>query len=125
MIEQADDNYSQEKEETFTLLSEIHNSADHTQRDLSVKLNVSLGKVNYLIKELMKRGFISVRSFSTNPEKIKKVRYILTKKGFHARVDLTHYFLKKKEEEYHRMKVEWERVNNLKHVEESVESKEA
>ena len=71
-----------EREETYKLLSEIHNSSECTQRELSDKLNVSLGKINYLIKELVKRGFVSGKSFSRNPDKIKKVKYILTAKGF-------------------------------------------
>ena len=110
MIEQEENIPNPEKEETFSLLAELHNSSECTQRELSTKLNVSLGKVNYLLKELIKRGLISVRNFSTNPQKLKKVRYVLTKKGFQARVELTRYFLKKKEAEYNRMKEEWERL---------------
>jgi len=118
MIEQNNTNTIPEKEETYTLLTELQNSSDSTQRDLSRKLNVSLGKVNYLLKELMKRGFISVKSFSSNPQKIKKVRYFLTQKGFNARVDLLHYFLKKKETEYQQLKSELEDLHTNGHLSE-------
>ncbi|MBU1863750.1 MAG: MarR family EPS-associated transcriptional regulator [Candidatus Omnitrophica bacterium] len=123
MFEQNDHPQFPEKEETYSLLSELHNSTSCTQRDLSLKLNVSLGKVNYLIKELIKRGLVSVNSFSKNPNKLKKVRYVLTKKGFNARVELTQYYFKKKEEEYNRMKEEWERLS--KSVENTKEKKNA
>ncbi len=117
MIEHDENLPTHENEETFSLLAELHNSSECTQRELATKLNVSLGKVNYLLKELIKRGLISVRNFSANPQKLKKVRYMLTKKGFNARVELTRYFLKKKENEYNRMKDEWERLNSLKEEE--------
>ena len=121
MIEHEEDLPNPEKEETFSLLAELHNSSECTQRELSSKLNVSLGKVNYLLKELIKRGLISVRNFSKNPQKLKKVRYVLTKKGFQARVELTRYFLKKKEAEYNRMKEEWERLNRSGEEQKSLE----
>jgi len=108
MIEQGENIPTPENEDTYTLLTELHNSSECTQRELSQKLDVSLGKVNYLLKELIKRGFISVKSFSTNPQKLKKVRYFLTKKGFNARVELLNYFLQKKENEYNSLKSEWE-----------------
>lgn len=102
------------REEAYTLLSELNNSSELTQRELSLKLNVSLGKVNYLLKELIHRGWISVVNFSTKPQKIKKVRYALTKKGFRARVDLLQYYMQKKEKEYMRLKEEWALLSKLK-----------
>ena len=113
MIEQDENIPTHENEETFSLLAELHNSSECTQRELATKLNVSLGKVNYLLKELIKRGLISVRNFSKNPQKLKKVHYMLTKKGFNARIELTKYFLQKKENEYNRIKEEWERLKRL------------
>lgn len=99
-----------DKEGAYTLLTEIHNSSECTQRDLSHKLDVSLGKVNYLLKEMVKRGFISVKSFSSKPQKLKKVQYVLTKRGFNFRISLMQHFLQKKEEEYLQLKREWEEV---------------
>ena len=108
MNEQNQNESIQENEETYSLLTELYNSAECTQRDLAGKLNISLGKVNYLLKALIKRGLISVRSFSSNPQKMRKVRYLLTKKGFNARVELLHYFVRKKEIEYLRLRTELE-----------------
>jgi len=122
MIEHDENQPITEKEETYTLLSELHNSAECTQRELSLKLDVSLGKVNYLIKELIKRGLVSIKSFSSNPGKLKKVRYVLTKKGFVARVELAQYYLKKKEVEYNRLKKEWEGLQHQRHLLEEKET---
>ncbi|MBU1121400.1 MAG: MarR family EPS-associated transcriptional regulator [Candidatus Omnitrophota bacterium] len=102
-----------EQEETLSLLSELHGSSHLTQRDLALKLNVSLGKTNYLIKQLMTKGLIKARNFSNNPGKFKKVKYILTQEGFKEKFRLTYYFLKRKESEYRRIKEEWEQLKFL------------
>lgn len=99
-------------EETFRLISEIHESPHLTQRQLSKNLNISLGKTNYLLKELIKKGIVKVKSFSGNPDKLKKVQYIITAKGLQEKLKLTYHFLKRKESEYNHIKQEWEKVKN-------------
>jgi len=99
-------------EEAFRVLSELHNSPDLTQRELSKKLNISLGKTNYLIQQLIKKGIVKIKNFSHNPGKLRKMQYILTPKGLKEKIDLTYYFLKKKEFEYDRIQKEWDRLTN-------------
>ncbi|UCD14953.1 MAG: MarR family EPS-associated transcriptional regulator [Candidatus Omnitrophota bacterium] len=99
-----------EKEETLSILSELQDASHITQRDISLKLNISLGKTNYLIKQLAKKGLVKALNFSHNPGKLKKVKYILTQEGFKEKVRLTYYFLKRKEAEYKRIKEEWDRL---------------
>jgi len=94
-------------EEAFRVLSELHNSPNLTQRELAKSLNISLGKTNYIIRQLIKKGIVKMKSFSHNPEKIKKIRYILTSKGTKEKLRLTYYFLKRKEDEYNLIKNEW------------------
>lgn len=101
-----------EREETLVLLSEVQNYPHITQRDLSSKLNVSLGKTNYLIQHLIKKGMVKARNFSHNPEKLKKVKYILTQKGFNEKIRLTYYFLKRKEDEYMKIKEAWDKLGS-------------
>ena len=91
-------------------MKEIESDSTATQRLLSQKLGISLGKTNYLLRELIKKGFIEVRNFSSNPEKIKKITYILTKKGFEHKIQLVGYFLRIKESEYNHMKQEWDKI---------------
>jgi len=97
------------KEETLQLIKEVEENPTLNQRLLSQRLNISLGKTNYLIKELAKKGFIKIVSFSKNPDKASKIRYILTKKGIERKMYLTYHFLKVKEKQYKMLKEEYER----------------
>jgi EPS-associated MarR family transcriptional regulator len=99
------------KEENLLIIKEIETSPAVTQRDISKKLGISLGKTNYLLKELIKKGLIKAKSFSHNPYKLKKIHYILTKDGFEEKLRLTQHFLLKKEAEYNRLKQEWEEIS--------------
>lgn len=97
------------KEETLHLIREVEENPSLNQRFLSQRLNISLGKTNYLLKELVKKGIIKVASFTTNPGKARKLKYILTKKGLDEKINLTFHFLKAKEKEYKRLKDEYEK----------------
>ena len=98
------------KLEVLSIIREIESDSTATQRILSQKLGISLGKTNYLLRELIKKGFIEVQNFSNNPGKLKKITYILTKKGFEHKIQLMGYFLKIKETEYNHIKQEWEKL---------------
>ena len=96
------------KEEVLHLIKEIDTSPAITQRDLSRKLGISLGKTNYLLKELILKGIVRIQSFSTHDQKLKKISYILTQKGLSEQLRLTYYYLKLKEKEYFKLKEEAE-----------------
>ena len=98
------------KEEILHLIKEIDVHPASTQRTISANLGFSLGKTNYILKALVKRGLITVRNFSANPNKLQKIQYSLTKKGIQERINLTSHFLERKEIEYNRMKQEWEQL---------------
>ncbi len=99
------------KEENLLIIKELETKPSSTQRHLSSKLGISLGKTNYLLKALIKKGFVKVRNFSDNPGKLGKIQYYLTKEGLEHKIQLTHIFLKKKEEEYNMLKKEWEKLS--------------
>ena len=98
------------KEENLIIIKEIESQPAVTQRELSMKLAISLGKINYLLKELIKKGFIEVKNFSGNPGKLNKLHYHLTKEGMEYKISVTQHFLKEKEAEYNQMKQEWEQL---------------
>lgn len=102
------------KEEVLSIIKEIETNPVATQRDVSRKVGISLGKTNYLLKELIKKDIIKTKHFLQNPEKIKKISYILTPKGFEEKTRLIYHFLKRKETEYNILKEEWEKSNNNK-----------
>ena len=96
------------KEEALHLIREVEKDPALNQRFLSQRLNISLGKTNYLLKELIKKGVIKVVSFTTNPGKANRMGYFLTKKGLQRKALLIHHFLKVKEREYKRLRDEYE-----------------
>lgn len=108
MIEQT------QREETLSIIKEIETNPATTQRAVSKKLGISLGKTNYILKELIKRGIVKGEYFSTHPGRLKKISYLLTPQGFDEKMRLTYHFLKKKEAEYNFLKEEWEKSNGKK-----------
>jgi MarR family transcriptional regulator, temperature-dependent positive regulator of motility len=98
------------KEEVLSVIKAIEANPTATQRNVSKKVSISLGKTNYLLKELIKKDMIKTMNFFNNPGKLRKIGYILTKKGLEEKTRLTYYFLRKKEEEYNILKKEWGKV---------------
>lgn len=101
------------REETLQLMREVDQDPSLSQRLISQKLNISLGKTNYLIKELAKKGIIKIVDFSRNPDKTGKLKYMLTQKGLEEKANLTYHFLKAREKEYKRLKEEYELVAHI------------
>jgi EPS-associated MarR family transcriptional regulator len=103
-----------QKEEVLFIIKELEANPEATQRDLSNSLNISLGKTNYLIRELAMKGLVKAKSFTGNPGKLKKIRYILTEKAIEEKLKLIRHFLQIKKVEYNRLKQEMERsLNNM------------
>ncbi len=98
------------KEDILNILRLLSSKGDLTQRDLAAHLGVSLGKTNYLIKELIKGGLVKIQNFARGGERIKKMKYVLTKDGFHVQLQLTHHFLQIKEKEYITLKKEIDQI---------------
>ena len=89
----------------FNLLRKIDNIDKLTQRQLATTLGFSLGKLNYCLKALKKRGLVKISNFKKNPNKIKYI-YILTPRGMSYRTRLTVNFMKLKMKEYDELKAE-------------------
>ena len=71
-------------------------------------MNVSLGKVNYVLKELKKKGLIKINNFKNNPDKSRYL-YLLTPKGLAEKTKITIKFMQRKMEEYEELKNELEK----------------
>jgi len=95
-----------QKEETLFIFNELEANPNATQRDISSRLNISLGKTNYLLRELILKGFIKVKSFTGNPGKLRKIHYLITEKGLEEKFRLLQHFLQIKEAEYNKLKQE-------------------
>ena len=78
-----------------------------SQRELAQELGFSVGKLNYCLKELQKKGLIKIENFKKNPNKINYL-YVLTPEGLAQKTKLTINFMKRKMKEYDELKKEIE-----------------
>jgi EPS-associated MarR family transcriptional regulator len=92
-------------EAQFKTLRELSAEGTVSQRDLSKKVGLSLGSVNYVMKELIKRGYVKAQRFKNSHNKAAYI-YVLTPEGINARIKQTQYFLQIKQEEYENLKRE-------------------
>ena len=88
-----------EKQDHFDLLRKIKERPASTQRELASELGFSLGKLNYCLKSLKKKGHIKLKNFQNNRDKI-NYAYILTPRGLAIKTKLTVNFMKRKMKEY-------------------------
>ena len=91
----------------FDLLRKLQNNPHLTQRQLAKDLGFSLGKLNYCVKELHKKGLIKIKNFKKNPNKINYL-YVLTPEGLSQKTKLTINFMKRKMREYDELKREYD-----------------
>jgi EPS-associated MarR family transcriptional regulator len=98
-----------EKEEVLKVLREIKSDPETTQRVLSSNLGISLGKVNFIMKALIHRGFIKVHNFKNSSNKSAYL-YYLTPKGVEEKARITYRFLRLKIKEYEDLEQEIHRL---------------
>ena len=89
----------------FEILRKIQKKPNSSQRELAKELDFSLGKLNYCLKALQSKGFVKIKNFSKNPNKLNYF-YILTPKGITEKTKLTVNFMKRKIKEYDELKKE-------------------
>lgn len=94
-----------ESEVSLKLLREIKRTPEMTQRELSSRLGISLGKVNFLLNALIRKGLVKVDNFKNSNNK-KAYLYFLTPHGVEEKAKTTYFFIKSKTEEYERLKEE-------------------
>jgi EPS-associated MarR family transcriptional regulator len=93
------------KEDHLQILRKIQKKPESSQRELAGELGISLGKLNYCLKALQKKGLVKINNFQKNDDKINYI-YILTPRGIKHRLKLTIIFMKKKMREYDELKSE-------------------
>lgn len=70
---------------------------------MATEMGISLGKVNYCLRELAKKGLIKITRFKSAKNKI-PYTYILTPRGMKEKAKLTVQFLKIKISEYNEIR---------------------
>jgi DNA-binding MarR family transcriptional regulator len=73
---------------SLQILDELSNNESLTQRDLSDRLGIALGLVNSYIKNLVIKGYITIKTIPP-----KRYAYYLTPKGFTEKTRLTYHLL--------------------------------
>ena len=96
---------NQQEDNYFRVMRILHDSPDITQRELAVKLGVSVGGLNYCLKALIDKGWVKIQNFSNNKNKL-GYAYLLTPTGVVQKASLTSSFLKRKMQEYEALKQE-------------------
>jgi len=94
-------------ESQFKTLRELAKDGTLSQRELSRRMGLSLGGVNYIINALLKKGYIKIKRFKNSKNKA-GYRYIVTPKGISTKVEETYSFLRMKMDEVERLKHEIE-----------------
>jgi EPS-associated MarR family transcriptional regulator len=95
----------------YRILKAIEAKPSMTQRELAVHLGVSLGKANYCLKELIKKGLVKAGNFKANPNK-RVYSYLLTPNGVREKISVTQRFLHRKMSEYEMIKREIDRLKS-------------
>jgi EPS-associated MarR family transcriptional regulator len=79
-------------QDNLNVLRKIQKRPDSTQREFAKELGFSLGKFNYCIRALQQKGFIKIKNFKKNINKINYL-YILTPQGIAEKTKLTVNFM--------------------------------
>ena len=87
------------------LMRVIDENPQVTQRELSANLGMSLGKINFLIRAMVEKGFIKADNFKNSKNKIAYL-YYLTPRGFEEKTKITYHYMKRKMAEYEKLEEE-------------------
>tara|TARA_A100001011_G_scaffold349140_2_gene387498 strand:- start:2453 stop:2761 length:309 start_codon:yes stop_codon:yes gene_type:complete len=98
-------NNDKNNQDFFDVLRKVSKNPETTQREMASDLGFSLGKLNYCLKALKKKGLVKITNFKKNPNKLNYI-YILTPKGISEKTKLTINFMKRKMREYDELKKE-------------------
>ena len=91
----------------YTVLKILKDNPKITQRQLAKEMGLSLGKTNYVIHALIDKGWVKLSNFKRSDNK-SGYMYLLTPKGIADKSVLAQNFLRRKSEEYNRLKEEIE-----------------
>ena len=93
------------------ILRKLEENPNLTQRQMAEHMGLSLGKINYLIQALLGKGLLKINNFRRSDNKLGYL-YLLTHEGVETKRKLTTLFLRRKSEEFDKLKKEMERIDN-------------
>ncbi len=96
------------KQETdLYVLRKIESVGD--QKSLAEELGFSVGKVNYIVRALMEKGYVKAERFAKSDNK-RGYRYLLTREGIAEKIRLTRIYVDIKRREYEELQKELEKA---------------
>ena len=95
----------------YIILKILKDNPKMTQRQMAKELGLSLGKTNYVVRALVDKGCVKLSNFKRSDNKLGYI-YLLTPEGIAEKSILAQNFLKRKSEEYNRLKKEIEILKN-------------
>lgn len=101
----------------YKLIREIEQNPAQTQRSLAEHLDISLGKVNYVLSGFIEKGIIKAKKLKNHPGQI-RWQYILTPKGMKEKLRITRQYLRTRLREFAEIQQE---IGELKRDLESVD----
>jgi EPS-associated MarR family transcriptional regulator len=93
----------------YKLMRMLQANPQMSQRDAARELGVSLGKVNYCLRALVRRGWVKASNFKNSQNKAAYM-YLLTPRGLEQKASLTLRFLQVKLREYEALRAEIEQM---------------
>ena len=99
------DNNHKLTSDDLNILRHLESEQKVSQRELSNSLNISLGKVNFIIRALIEKGIVKAQNFKNNKNK-RAYAYYITKEGIQEKSKLTLKFFQRKMSEYDNLKKE-------------------
>jgi EPS-associated MarR family transcriptional regulator len=92
-------------ETRYKLMRLLEANPHMSQREAARELGVSLGKLNYCVRALIRKGWIKVDRFKNSRNKAAYM-YVLTPRGMEHKARLTVRFLRAKVREYEALRSE-------------------
>ena len=112
-------NANDDHEIRYRIFKLLGDDPNLTQRQMAEKMGISLGKFNYCLNELVKKGFVKINRFKSSQNKAAYM-YILTPHGLEEKTKITVNFLKRKIQEFDEIK---RQIEEIAHEAESEELK--
>lgn len=96
-------------ETRYRILKILEADPQASQRRIADQLGISLGRVNYCLQALIKKGLVKANNFRNSANK-RAYLYLLTPRGIEEKARVTARFLRVKLDEYEILKRELEEL---------------
>ena len=93
----------------YKLMRLLVDKPEMSQRDVARELGISVGKVNYCLRALIRKGWVKAANFK-NSQNRTAYMYMLTRRGIEEKARVTVRFLQAKMREYETLRAEIEQI---------------